>query len=51
MEKLAEQLGVKSLSRSQVSEMASHLDTQVTAFRCRPLDQGPYTFIGSTPSP
>jgi transposase-like protein len=32
VEKLAEQLGVKSLSRSQVSEMAAHLDTQVTAF-------------------
>jgi len=45
VEKLAEQLGVKSLSRSQVSEMASHLDTQVTAFRSRPLDAGPYTFV------
>ena len=45
VERLAEQLGVKSLSRSQVSEMATHLDTQVTAFRQRPLDQGPYTFV------
>ena len=45
VERLAEQLGVKSLSRSQVSEMASHLDTQVAAFRERPLDQGPYTFV------
>jgi transposase-like protein len=45
VEKLAEQLGVKSLSRSQVSEMAAHLDTQVTAFRSRPLDAGPYTFV------
>jgi putative transposase len=44
VEKLAEQLGIKSLSRSQVSEMATHLDAQVTAFRERPLDQGPYTF-------
>jgi putative transposase len=44
VERLAEQLGVKSLSRSQVSEMATHLDTQVTAFRERPLDAGPYTF-------
>ena len=44
VERLAEQLGIKSLSRSQVSEMATHLDTQVTAFRSRPLDQGPYTF-------
>ncbi|MCX5744406.1 MAG: IS256 family transposase [Proteobacteria bacterium] len=45
VEKLAEQLGVKSLSRSQVSEMAGHLDAQVAAFRERPLDAGPYTFV------
>jgi transposase-like protein len=44
VERLAEQLGVKSLSRSQVSEMAAHLDGQVGAFRERPLDAGPYTF-------
>jgi putative transposase len=44
VEKLAEQLGIKSLSRSQVSEMATHLDAQVAAFRDRPLDAGPYTF-------
>jgi len=45
MEKLAEQLGVKSLSRSQVSEMAARLDAQVEAFRQRSLDAGPYTFL------
>jgi putative transposase len=45
MEKLVEQLGVKQLSKSQVSEMARHLDVQVEAFRNRPLDQGPYTFV------
>jgi putative transposase len=45
VERLAEQLGVKSLKRSQVSEMATHLDGQVRAFRERPLDAGPYTFI------
>jgi putative transposase len=45
VERLAEQLGVKSLSRSQVSEMAAHLDGQVAAFRSRPLDAGPYTFV------
>jgi transposase-like protein len=45
VERLAEQLGVKSLSRSQVSEMAAHLDAQVAAFRERPLDAGPYTFV------
>src|SRR5918911_5518825 len=47
VERLAEQLGVKSLSRSQVSEMAAHLDAQVQAFRERPLDAGPYTFVGA----
>jgi putative transposase len=45
VEKLAGQLGVKQLSRSQVSEMAAHLDAQVAAFRQRPLDAGPYTFV------
>ncbi|HEY2701347.1 MAG TPA: IS256 family transposase, partial [Pseudonocardiaceae bacterium] len=45
VEKLAEQLGVKSLSKSQVSDMAGHLDVQVKAFRERPLDAGPYTFV------
>ena len=45
VERLAEQLGVKGLSRSQVSEMSGHLDAQVAAFRARPLDAGPYTFV------
>jgi transposase-like protein len=45
VEKLVEQLGVKQLSKSQVSAMAEHLDTQVAAFRNRPLDAGPYTFL------
>src|SRR5256886_4505011 len=45
VEKLVEQLGVKSLSKSQVSEMASHLDAQVEAFRNRPLDAAHYTFV------
>jgi putative transposase len=45
VEKLAEQLGVASLSKSQVSEMAAHLDAQVEAFRSRPLDAEPYTFV------
>ena len=45
VEKLVEQLGVKQLSKSQVSEMAKHLDAQVEAFRNRPLDAGPYTFV------
>ncbi|MFI5846143.1 IS256 family transposase [Catenuloplanes sp. NPDC051500] len=45
VEKLVEQLGVASLSKSQVSEMARHLDVQVEAFRNRPLDSAHYTFV------
>lgn len=47
MEKLVAQLGITSLSKSQVSEMAKHLDAQVEAFRTRPLDAGPYTFVAA----
>jgi transposase-like protein len=45
VEKLVEQLGIAQLSKSQVSEMATHLDAQVEAFRNRPLDSGHYTFV------
>ena len=45
VEKLVEQLGVASLSKSQVSEMATHLDAQVEAFRSRPLGSRHYTFV------
>src|SRR5438552_8534810 len=45
VEKLVEQLGVASLSKAQVSEMAAYLDAQVEAFRNRPLHAGPYTFV------
>jgi putative transposase len=47
MEKLVETLGITRLSRSQVSEMARDLDAQVEAFRTRPLDAGPYTFVAA----
>ncbi|MBF6356507.1 IS256 family transposase [Nocardia higoensis] len=47
MEKLVESLGVTRLSKSQVSIMAADLDAQVEAFRTRPLDQGPYTFVAA----
>jgi putative transposase len=47
MEKLVEQLGITRLSKSQVSEMAKDLDAQVEAFRSRPLDAGPYTFVAA----
>jgi len=45
VDKLVEQLGVAHISKSQVSELAKHLDTQVEAFRSRPLDAGPYRFV------
>jgi transposase-like protein len=47
MEKLVAALGITSLSKSQVSEMARDLDAQVEAFRTRPLDAGPYTFMAA----
>jgi putative transposase len=47
MEKLVETLGIIGLSKSQVSEMAKDLDSQVEAFRTRPLDAGPYTFVAA----
>ncbi len=47
MEKLVATLGIASLSKSQVSEMAKSLDAQVEAFRTRPLDAGPYTFLAA----
>jgi putative transposase len=45
VEKLAESLGIKSLSKSQVSELAKSLDGAVEQFRSRPLDAGPYRFV------
>jgi transposase-like protein len=47
VEKLVQQLGITSLSKSQVSEIARDLDAQVEAFRTRPLDAGPYTFVAA----
>jgi putative transposase len=47
MEKLVESLGITRLSKSQVSVMATDLDTHVAEFRARPLDQGPYTFVAA----
>ncbi len=46
MEKLAEALGIKSLSKSQVSDMARELDHVVADFRNRPLAGGyPYVWV------
>jgi transposase-like protein len=47
MERLVESLGITRLSKSQVSVMAAELDEQVEAFRTRPLDAGPYTFLAA----
>ncbi|MFD7011884.1 transposase [Rhodococcus jostii] len=47
MEKLVDCLGITSLSKSQVSVMAKDLHAQVEAFRSRPLDAGPYTFVAA----
>jgi putative transposase len=47
MDKLVQSLGITGLSRSQVSEMSKDLDEQVAAFRTRPLDAGPYTFLAA----
>ena len=42
---LIKTLGVEGISKSQVSQLAKSLDEQVEAFRNRPLDAGPYTFV------
>ena len=47
MDKLVDSLGITSLSKSQVSRMAADLDVAVEAFRSRPLDAGPYTFVAA----
>ena len=47
MERLVESLGITSLSKSQVSQMAKDLDAHVADFRARPLDAGPYTFVAA----
>src|SRR4051812_35116946 len=47
MDKLVETLGITRLSKSQVSVMAQELDEAVEAFRTRPLDAGPYTFLAA----
>ena len=38
-------LGIEGISRSQVSRLAKTLDATVEAFRSRPLDAGPYTYV------
>jgi transposase-like protein len=45
VEGLVKTLGIESISKSRVSQMAAELDEQVEAFRNRPLDGGPYTYV------
>ena len=48
MDKLVQSLGITTLSKSQVSEMAKDLDTHVDQFRTRRLeDAGPFTFVAA----
>jgi putative transposase len=48
MDKLVQSLGITTLSKSQVSEMAKELDGQVEQFRTRSLvDAGPFTFVAA----
>jgi putative transposase len=42
---LVKTLGIESVSKSQVSEMATSLDSEVAAFRARPLEAGPYPHL------
>jgi transposase-like protein len=45
VDKLVQTLGIEGISKSQVSRMAKILDAEVEAFRTRPLDAGPYTYV------
>src|SRR6266540_4690068 len=45
VEGLVQTLGIANMSKSQVSELAKSLDETVTAFRNRPLDGAPYTYV------
>jgi putative transposase len=49
VDNLAEALGIKSISKDQVSRICKELDTQVHAFRTRRLDgEFPYLFLDAT---
>ena len=51
VEGLVQTLGIEHLSKSQVSRMAKDLDAEVAAFRNRPLDAGPYTYVARRHGP
>jgi putative transposase len=42
---LVRALGIEGISKSQVSELAKSLDGAVAAFRSRPLEGSPYTYV------
>ena len=49
VDSLAEALGLKGISKDQVSRICKELDGQVTAFRTRPLDcEYPYLMLDAT---
>lgn len=49
VEDLVEAMGAKGMSKSQVSRMATVLDTEVAAFRNRPIEQPtPYVWLDAT---
>src|SRR5260370_9288008 len=49
VDNLAEALGIKSISKDQVSRICKELDAQVNAFRTRRLDgEFPYLFLDAT---
>ncbi|GAA3285214.1 hypothetical protein GCM10020260_17420 [Nesterenkonia halobia] len=39
--------GIENLSESRINQMAGELDEQAAAFRARPLDTGPCTFVAA----
>lgn len=45
VEKVAQEMGLEGISKSQVSELAKSLDEQVTAFRTRPLEAEAYPYV------
>jgi len=45
VEGLVRTLGIERISKSRVSQMAKELDSAVEAFRSRPLDGAPYTYV------
>lgn len=45
VEDIAAQMGVEAISKSQVSRICGQLDELVAAWRNRPLDAGPCTFV------